>query len=114
MPKNRQQRYRRPGPGLVFENTPQTRSAPVRSSEGAERGRFIGRGRFQNQARSRPEGPQALQVLDTHCAHGVQDSDDRHAHVAKDGKPHIGDAQRCQHKDQQLNAQRKDDVLPNN
>lgn len=100
MPKNRQYVSPQAGAGLGFENIPQTRSAPVRSSEGAERGRFIGRGRFQNQARPRPEGPQALQVLDTHRAHGVQDGDDRHAHVAKDGKPHIGDAQRCQHKDQ--------------
>ena len=44
-------------------------------------------------------GRTALQVLDPPRAHGVQDGDDRHAHVAKDGKPHIGDTQRCQHKD---------------
>lgn len=55
-----------------------------------------------------------LQVLDTHRAHGVQDGDDRHTHVAKDGEPHIGDAERREHQNQQLNAQRKDDVLPNN
>lgn len=38
-----------------------------------------------------------LQVLDTHRAHGVQDGDDRHAYVAEHGKPHVGDAECCQH-----------------
>ena len=51
-------------------------------------------------------------ALDAHRAHGVQDRDDRHAHVAEDGEPHVGQAQRREHEDEHLHADGKDDVLP--
>ncbi len=108
MPKNHQQRYR--GLVLGFENTPQTRVLVFVTPKEQNGGTSLVEDVFNQPGPCRRDY-ETLQV-DTHRAHGVQDGDDRHAHVAKDGKPHVGDAERREHQDQQLNAQRKDDVLP--
>ena len=96
MPKNCKLRHRRPGSGLVLKTLRSARPAFPLLRRSRKDGPHA-RGRFQSQARSRLEGPRVLQVLDTHRAHGVQDGDDRHAYVAEHGKPHVGDAECCQH-----------------
>ena len=42
---------------------------------------------------------------------GVEDGDDRDAHVGEDGLPHIGHPQRAQQQHQRFDPQREDDVL---
>ena len=40
----------------------------------------------------RPQPQPLAHVLDAHGAHGVEDSDDGDAYVAKDSEPHVGQA----------------------
>ena len=49
--------------------------------------------------------------LDVHGAHGVEDGDRRHAHVAEDREPHVRDADRRQREDEHLDADGEHDVL---